>query len=127
MNMIGELAHQINAPYIEGLDHLKGHNWRASEASETPSIATYRKKCLGVSMSKPQCACSQFYVKRRSGRACIYDKPACCSRVQLRINGNHFLVICIGQDISRSGLSSHMVRLDNIGNEVRYHMHTTHH
>ena len=44
---------------------------RASEASETPSIATYRKKCLGVSMSKPQCACSQFYVKRRSGRACI--------------------------------------------------------
>ena len=58
-------------------------HWRASEASETPSIATYRKKCLGVSTSKPQCACSQFYVKRRSGRVC-YKKPACCSRVQLR-------------------------------------------
>ena len=58
-------------------------SWRASEASETPSIATYRKKCLGVSMSKPQCACAQFYVKRRSGRACIYEKPACCSRVRL--------------------------------------------
>ena len=54
-------------------------NWRASEVSETPSIATYRKKCLGVSTSKPQCACSQFYVKRRSGRTCIYEKPACCS------------------------------------------------
>ena len=26
-------------------------SWRASEASETPSIATYRKKCLGVSKS----------------------------------------------------------------------------
>ena len=63
-------------------------DWRASEASETPSIATYRKKCLGVSTSKPQCACSQFYVKRRSGRACIYEKPACCSRVQLRIRQN---------------------------------------
>ena len=23
------------------------YNWRASEASETPSIATYREKCLG--------------------------------------------------------------------------------
>ena len=58
--------------------------WRASEASETPSIATYKKKCLGVSTSKPQCACSQFYVKRRSGRSCIFEKPVCCSRVQLR-------------------------------------------
>ena len=68
-----------------------------------------------VRMSKPQCACSQFYVKQRSGHACIYEKPACCSRVQLRkarftyvkmtkrmhiiqlyfrspLNGNHFLV-----------------------------------
>ena len=27
---------------------------------------------------------TQFYVKRRSGRTCIYEKPACCSRVQLR-------------------------------------------
>ena len=57
---------------------------RASEARETPSIATNQKKCLGVSTSKPQCACSQFYVKRRSGRVCIHEKPACCSRVQLR-------------------------------------------
>ena len=39
-------------------------DWRAREASETPSIATYRKKCLGVSTSKPQCACPLFYVKR---------------------------------------------------------------
>ena len=94
--------------------------WRASEASETPSIATYPKQCLGVCTSKPQSACSQFYLKRRSGRACIYEKrastPACCSRAQLRkawftcvktakrmhikelyirspLNGNHFLVI----------------------------------
>ena len=56
-------------------------NWRASEASETPSIATYREKCLDGT-SKPQCACSQFYVKRRCGRArsqlavreCNYEK-----------------------------------------------------
>ena len=63
---------------------LRDGYWRASEASETPSIATYRKKCLGASTSKPQCACSQFYVKQRSGRACIYEKPAYCSQVQLR-------------------------------------------
>ena len=43
-------------------------NWRASEASETPSIATYREKCMDGT-SKPKCACSQFYVKRRCGRA----------------------------------------------------------
>ena len=43
-------------------------NWRVSEASETPPIATYREKCLDGT-SKPQCACSQFYVKRRCGRA----------------------------------------------------------
>ena len=56
-------------------------NWRASEASETPSIATYRERCLDGT-SKPQCACSQFYVKRRCGRArsqlavreCNYEK-----------------------------------------------------
>ena len=54
------------------------YNWRASKASETPSIATYRKKCLGLSTSKPHCACSQFYVKRRSGRAGIYEKFVCC-------------------------------------------------
>ena len=56
------------------------YDWRASE---TPPIATYREKCLDGT-SKPQCACSQFYVKRRCGRAIIYEKPACCSRVQLR-------------------------------------------
>ena len=90
-------------------------NCRASEASETPSIATYRKKCLGVSMSKPQCACSQFYVKRRSGRACTtrrllavrefnYEElalrtskrqSACTSNnftCARPFNGNHFLV-----------------------------------
>ena len=27
-----------------------------------------------VCTPKPQCECSQFYVKRRSGRACIYEK-----------------------------------------------------
>ena len=63
-----------------------GYNWQESEVSETPSIATYQEKKVVyiVRMSKPQCACSQFYVKRRRGRACIYEKPACCSRVQLR-------------------------------------------
>ena len=35
-------------------------NWRASEAGETPSIATYREKCLDGA-SKPQCACSREY------------------------------------------------------------------
>ena len=56
-------------------------NWRASEASETPSIATYRGKCLDGT-SKPQGACSQFYEKWRCGRArsqlavreCNYEK-----------------------------------------------------
>ena len=66
-------------------------------------------------MSKPQCACSQFYVKRRSGRACItrrllavrefnYEElalrtskrqSACTSNnftFARPFNGNHFLV-----------------------------------
>ena len=84
--------------------------WRASEASETPSIATYREKCLGRMYVKTTMHMLTIYVKRRSGRSCIYEKPACCSRVQLRkalftyvkttkrmhiyfrspINGNHF-------------------------------------
>ena len=42
------------------------------------------EKNVYVCTSKPQCACSQFYVKRSSGRTCIYEKPACCLRVQLR-------------------------------------------
>ena len=59
------------------------YHWRASKVSETPSIATYQKKVVYIRTSKLQCACSQFYVMRRSGHACIYVKPACCSRVQL--------------------------------------------
>ena len=71
---------QLNRPESVSLASLASqlYYWRASEASETHSIATYRKKCLGLSMSKPQCACSQFYVKRRSGRAGIYEKFVCC-------------------------------------------------
>ena len=50
-----------------------------------PLLLPIEKKIVYiVRTSKPQCACSQFYVKRRNGRACIYEKPACCSRVQLR-------------------------------------------
>ena len=48
-----------------------------------PLSLPIEKKCLGRT-SKPQCACSQVYLKRRRGRACIYEKPTCCSRVQLR-------------------------------------------
>ena len=81
------LIHYILIPYINCSNLISITNWRASKASETPSIATYRKKgCVysTVRTSKPQCACSQFYVKRRSGCMCTYKKPACCSRVQLR-------------------------------------------
>ena len=49
-----------------------------------PLSLPIEKNVWVVCTSKPECACSQFYVKRRSGRACIYEKPACCSRVQLR-------------------------------------------
>ena len=47
-----------------------------------PLLLPIEKNVYIVRTSKPQCACSQFYVKRRSGRACIYEKPACCSQVQ---------------------------------------------
>ena len=30
--------------------NMREHYWRASEASETPSIATYRKKCVYVTV-----------------------------------------------------------------------------
>ena len=87
-------------------------NWRASEASETPSIATYREKCLDGT-SKPQCACSQFYVKRRCQRArsqlavreCNYEKlsllapkrQGACTTNNLYfrspLNGNHYFLV----------------------------------
>ena len=48
-----------------------------------PLSLPIEKNVWVVCTSKPQCACSQFYVKRRSRCACIYEKPACCSREQL--------------------------------------------
>ena len=42
----------VNGAFTELKNQLKEFfiHWRASEASETPSIATYRKKSLGISM-----------------------------------------------------------------------------
>ena len=55
-------------------------NWRASEASETPPIA---EKCLDGT-SKPQCACSQFYVTRApEARACMLFTSANYEKLSL--------------------------------------------
>ena len=40
-----------------------------------PLLLPIEKNVYIVRTSKPQCACSQFYLKRRSGCACIYEKP----------------------------------------------------
>ena len=57
---------------------------RAKRRVRHPLSLPIKKNVWVVCTSKPQCAYSQFYVKRRSGRTCIYEKPACYSRVQLR-------------------------------------------
>ena len=52
---------------------------RAKRVRHPLSLPILKNVWVGCT-SKPQCACSQFYVKRRSGRVCIYEKPACCVR-----------------------------------------------
>ena len=85
--------------------------WRASEASETPSVDTYpiEKKCLDVNTSKPQCACSQFYVKRRSGRACICEKLASKRSLHLRllaVRGRNYEKLCLRASKRQSACTS---------------------